>query len=80
MIINMRKDGKYIGEYQDTPKHEGQSPDIYSIMHPKGGQRVEIDGKTYVFTNKSDADEYNKYYAHEVRMGWATEPIPFWKA
>jgi hypothetical protein len=75
----IKRHGKTIGEYQGAPKYEGQSPDIFTVMHPKGGQRVELDGATWVFDNKDDADEYVKHNAHDIKMGWATEPMPFWK-
>ena len=29
--------------------------------------------------NKDDADEYVKHNTHDIKMGWATEPMPFWK-
>lgn len=79
IILNIRQHGEYIGEHQNAPKYEGQEPDIYTVLHPKGGQRIEIDGKTYVFKNKQDADKYDKHYAHEINMGWATKSTPFWK-
>jgi len=78
-MITLRQHGKSIGEYQDISKPNGQAPDVYAVMHPKGGQRVELDGTTWVFSNKEDADEYAKHNAHDIKMGWATEPLPYWK-